>query len=390
MSVQIIEFTPGQHKVNNWVINPFLHQLNVVDSDKVGIYDNGRIKYIIHPLIFSDWLDPAGSPYGSIALLIADLNTFFFDVSLPYPEVDTRNDMPITLGTPSIGTKFLVNNPVSATIMGLPYRTFQSGLYRRDTNAGALSDWRRLNVKIQYTDAEFQIHSVGDTGKVFKFLASGLTSGTIRELTIRDLDGTVAVTDAAGATLMGKVLLDSRTANVAHFSHPDQSAVGAQAISQDGLGTVFINSATGKPLFITQGGGTQWFFDINGNFSSVANRSLTVQGNIISTGGRFKGASGFTASTGTAALGLKEIYYCTVIAADIVFEIASADIALGSTTRALTFTIKDTSGDLVSTGFKITITTEGAETIDGQSSIDIIADYGAVKLFSDGLNLFSL
>ncbi len=196
---QVQEYTAGQHKVNNWVISAFLHQLHVVDN-RVGIYDNGRRQYIVPLTIFSDWLDPAGAPYGSVALLITDLNTFFFDVSLPYPEVDTRNDLPITLGTPSIGEKYLVNNPVSDTIMGIPYRTYQSGLYRRDTNAGALSDWRRLNVKIQYTDAELQVHGVGDTGKVFKFLASGLTSGTIRELTIQDADGTIAyLSDITGA-----------------------------------------------------------------------------------------------------------------------------------------------------------------------------------------------
>lgn len=105
--------------------------------------------------------------------------------------------------------------------------------------------------------------------------------------------------------------------------------------------------------------------------------------------GRFKSAETFTADTDTLILGLREFYYCTAISANITFEIKSADIAKGAPKKPLVFMIQDLTGSIVSTGFKITITTEGSETIDGQSSIDIIADYGLVVLSSDGSNLFS-
>lgn len=39
--------------------------------------------------------------------------------------------------------------------------------------------------------------------------------------------------------------------------------------------------------------------------------------------------------------------------------------------------------------FNITVATEGAETIDGQASIAIAEDYGELRLYSDGTNLFT-
>lgn len=112
-------------------------------------------------------------------------------------------------------------------------------------------------------------------------------------------------------------------------------------------------------------------------------------GKFTTGGGRLKSAATFNSSSGTNILGIKEVYYCTSIVGDIAFTIASTHIALGGGNNVLDFIIKDATGDLVSNGFKITIDTEGSETIDGQASIDINADYGVVRLFSDGSDLFS-
>lgn len=63
--------------------------------------------------------------------------------------------------------------------------------------------------------------------------------------------------------------------------------------------------------------------------------------------------------------------------------LATADVALGRH-----ITVKDESGGAGTNN--ITVATEGAETIDGAASITINADYGVARLYSDGVNWFSL
>lgn len=64
------------------------------------------------------------------------------------------------------------------------------------------------------------------------------------------------------------------------------------------------------------------------------------------------------------------------------YQISSEDIAQA---RRI-FIIKDASGNAGT--YNITISTEGAETIDGEASITIHNDYGARTLYSNGSNLF--
>jgi len=102
-----------------------------------------------------------------------------------------------------------------------------------------------------------------------------------------------------------------------------------------------------------------------------------------------KAMASFTSDTDTNTLGIKSIYRVPSHTGDVTLTISSADIATGSATSVWEFTVKDTSGNLVSNGRKINIVTEGAETIDGVATVAITADYGVVRLFSDGSNLFS-
>lgn len=97
------------------------------------------------------------------------------------------------------------------------------------------------------------------------------------------------------------------------------------------------------------------------------------------------GRAVFSATATTTALGESQIYACTDTTADRTLTISTADITDGRT-----FVVKDESGALVSNGTTITIDTEGAETIDGAVSADITADYGVIRLYSDGSNLFSM
>ena len=123
--------------------------------------------------------------------------------------------------------------------------------------------------------------------------------------------------------------------------------------------------------------------------STALQPTVTIDGHLETQQGRIKSMRGFNSNTTTGAVNFVEVYNLVGIVSDVTLTISSADIALGSTTEALTFIVKDTSGAIVSSGFTFTIATEGSETIDGQTSIQITADYGVVRLFSDGSNLFS-
>ena len=97
---------------------------------------------------------------------------------------------------------------------------------------------------------------------------------------------------------------------------------------------------------------------------------------------------GFAVTTNTAALGEAWIYACTDSSDARTLTISTSTIALGSTSSVFQFTVKDEFGGAGSAF--ITIDTEGAQTIDGLSSVQIKANYGDVTLYSDGSNLFTV
>lgn len=100
----------------------------------------------------------------------------------------------------------------------------------------------------------------------------------------------------------------------------------------------------------------------------------------------FQGGRTFSTSTDTATLDAVGTYMCDDTSAARTLTISSADIAAASATKIWSFDVVDTSGGAGTNG--ITIDTEGAETINGASSIDILVDYGSVGLTCDGSNLF--
>lgn len=108
-------------------------------------------------------------------------------------QVEFRADLPITIGDPPIGSIYLVEQKTTI-LLGL-YTTFQSGLYIRDSNTGALSDWRRLNVKVKFTDAEFAVVNAADESKQITLDASLLTTATIRAYQAPDRNGILALND---------------------------------------------------------------------------------------------------------------------------------------------------------------------------------------------------
>ena len=188
--VEIIEYVAGEYEVNGWVVNPAVH-VKYIDGDKVGIYDNGQMRYIIQPTIFSDWLDPSGTPYASLADLIADLNTFFFDLDPigQYPEVNTFADLP----DPALNTG-VTYHVLTATGLWILGTRRQSGLYRSNG-----SEWiLRNDISSLLVDSEFNIRDDADTTKGIRFILDGLTTGVLRAFTWPDKDGTIATLDDVG------------------------------------------------------------------------------------------------------------------------------------------------------------------------------------------------
>tara|TARA_R100000655_G_scaffold32644_1_gene64552 strand:+ start:1650 stop:2963 length:1314 start_codon:yes stop_codon:yes gene_type:complete len=138
-------------------------------------------------------------------------------------QVEFRADLPITLGTPAVGEIYLVEK--KTTLLG--FTTYQSGLYIRDNNTGALSDWRRLNVKVQFTDSEFTIVSAVDTSKRAKFDVSLVTASTTRTYTYPDKSGTFAL--LSDVTLQGlpSVLGQDNTTGTNDISIDDGQVIKA-------------------------------------------------------------------------------------------------------------------------------------------------------------------
>ena len=128
-------------------------------------------------------------------------------------EVEFRADLPISLGSPAIGDVYLVQKPT--TILFGAYKTYQSGLYIRDFNNGNLNDWRRLNVKVKFTDSEFAIVSAIDESKQAKFDLSLLTTSTTRTYTYQDKDYIIAGLDDVEA--VGRLARNNSSTGVVFF-----------------------------------------------------------------------------------------------------------------------------------------------------------------------------
>lgn len=89
-------------------------------------------------------------------------------------------------------------------------------------------------------------------------------------------------------------------------------------------------------------------------------------------------------SDNTTNMGEAHIYAVTNTDSSRTITISSADVL--NINRQ--FVIKDESGNAEVNN--ITIDTEGSEKIDGVDSVVISVNYGVVRLYSDGSNLFSI
>lgn len=177
---------------------PFNTTLAIADSlrDRI-ILTNVVSGKQVADIPFDDIVDKFGTTNAAELVDYYEANGFFFRSIGGGSgqgwdgQVNNRNDLPTTI-PPNAGEIYLVENPVTVTVLGIPYKTYQSGLYIRDTENGNLDDWRRLNVKVKFTSSEFRIVDPVDTSKQFGFLANSISSGIVRFLTAQDKSYVIA------------------------------------------------------------------------------------------------------------------------------------------------------------------------------------------------------
>ncbi len=95
----------------------------------------------------------------------------------------------------------------------------------------------------------------------------------------------------------------------------------------------------------------------------------------------------FSVTNNTATLGFASLYACTDTTAVRTLTLSNVDIAKGTSTKPWFFDVKDESGGAGTNN--ITVDTEGAQTIDDASSLVIEVDFGVLRLYSNGTDLFT-
>jgi hypothetical protein len=176
----------------------FYYYRDLREDSVVKIYDtNGTNKTINGPAKYplSDCVDSSDTVFTEATFLSFVRDNLGFNTASGGSgaidgEVEYRGDLPIVVGTPSVGSVYIVEK--NTTFLG--FTTYQNGLYIRQTNAGSLSDWERMNVKTNFTDSEFSIVNATDTTKKATFDGSVIATGTTRNYGLQDESGVLALT----------------------------------------------------------------------------------------------------------------------------------------------------------------------------------------------------
>ena len=176
----------------------YFNNKKLVKYGIVEIYDTNSVNEWASTLFeadISECEDAGGTPFTAATLRdFARLNLAFSSGGGTGTgwdgQVEFRADLPTTLSSPAIGSIYLVEK--KTTILFGAYTTYQSGLYIKDTDTGSLNDWRRLNVKVNFTDSEFAVVNAADQSKRAQFDLSLYTTATTRTITWPDKNITVA------------------------------------------------------------------------------------------------------------------------------------------------------------------------------------------------------
>tara|TARA_R110000751_G_scaffold46884_1_gene105075 strand:+ start:151 stop:1275 length:1125 start_codon:yes stop_codon:yes gene_type:complete len=347
-------------------------------------------------------------------------------------QVEFRADLPITIGSPAIGSIYLVEK--KTTLLG--FTTYQSGLYIRDTNLGALSDWRRLNVKVNFTDSEFAIVSSADNSKKAKFDLSLVTTSTTRTYIYPDKNGTIALlSDVNGGTLAQTLTLGDETGDnnivldPGAGPHASPQSRGAIVLKDPGstysVAAFYLENDVNTGIDVFGGGINDGVIAVKGTLQASIRHKGTNNGfTAINTGCSIAGFLTMQATTGFQLQnGANEIIFTanpTSNGLTQTFQDASGVIALlsditggGASLRNVTATdtfataqetinctantftvnlptavgIQGTTYTLVNSGTGIiTLDANGTETINGSLTIEIKRNQLSRTVQSDGTN----
>lgn len=149
-----------------------------------------------------------------------------------YTQVNTYNDLPVTIGIPPVGTIYVVLNSSGVWL----FNRKESGLYRRTGNGGTLSDWERLgNWSDIAKDSNFQLVNSVDNTKLGRFDLSFITTGQTRILAWPNKNGTIALLDDITGNVVGPATAINN--NVVFFDGTTGKLIKDSGLTLSGVNT---------------------------------------------------------------------------------------------------------------------------------------------------------
>lgn len=195
-------------------------------------------------------------------------------------EVDVHASLPVTVGTPALGSVYNVKETTGSWIAFFTGGRKFSGLWRRISNDGDLDDWEHENHWPDvFSDDKFAVHDDGDATKRLAFALGGITPGNTRTLSVPDASGTIALTGAAP------------TAHAASHAAGQSDAIKLDDLAAPDDNTDLDATTSKHGLLPKLGGGTTNFLRADGAWAAPAggggerwDASFDGQGNVITAG----------------------------------------------------------------------------------------------------------